>query len=412
MPTFELLAPAGDMEKLNSALDYGADAVYLGGESFGLRKASKNFSMEDLKMAVQRTHDRGKKVYITLNIIPHDRDMVGLEDYVLQLQKIGTDAVIVADLGVLSVVRRVAPTLAVHISTQASVTNTETVKFYYDMGVRRIVLARELSLEEIRTMRKCLPDDMEIECFVHGAMCISYSGRCLLSNYMTGRDANLGDCAQACRYNYRLVEEKRPGEFFPVFEDEGGTFIMNSKDLCMIEYIRELAEAGITSFKIEGRVKSSYYVATVIRSYRMALDAYLKDPINYSYNPSWLEEIKKVSHRDFTTGFYFEQPKGEAQVYGTSSYIRGYDFVGVVLDYDEKTGIAKIEQRNRLYVGDTVEFFGPNEPHFEQLIREMKNETGEDIDVAPRAQETLYIPTDAPVKRGYFIRKRLDGESA
>lgn len=412
MSTFELLAPAGDMEKLNSALDYGADAVYLGGESFGLRKASKNFSMEDLSLAVQTAHEKGKKVYVTLNIIPHDRDMIDLEDYVRQLQKNGTDAVIVADLGVLSVVRRTAPNLEVHISTQASVTNTETVKFYYDMGVRRIVLARELSLEEIRTMRDHLPEDMEIECFVHGAMCISYSGRCLLSNYMTGRDANLGDCAQACRYNYRLVEEKRPGEYFPVIEEDDGTFIMNSKDLCMIEHIREMAEAGITSFKIEGRVKSSYYVATVIRSYRMAMDAYLKDPENYSYDPSWLEEIKKVSHRDFTTGFYFEKPKGDAQVYGTSSYVRGYDFVGVVLDYDEKMKIAKVEQRNRLYVGDTVEVFGPNEPHFEQLIREIKNETGEVMDVAPRAQEILYIPMDYPVKKGFFIRKRMDGEKS
>lgn len=410
MSRFELLAPAGDMEKLNSALDYGADAIYLGGESFGLRKASKNFSMEDIALAVQIAHKKGKKVYVTLNIIPHDRDMVDLKEYVQSLDEIGVDAVIIADLGVLSVVRRVAPNLEVHISTQASVTNTETVKFYYEMGVRRVVLARELSLDEIRKMKEQLPEDMEIECFVHGAMCISYSGRCLLSNYMTGRDANLGDCAQACRYNYHLVEEKRPGEYFPVIEEDGGTFIMNSKDLCMIEYLRELAEAGVTSFKIEGRVKSAYYVATVIRSYRMALDDYMKDPTNYTYDPMWLEEIKKVSHRDFSTGFYFEKPKSDAQVYGTSSYIRGYDFVGVVTDYDRESGIAEVEQRNRIYVGDTVEVFGPNKPHFVQLIREIKNTAGETMEVAPRAQEILYIPMDQPVEKGYFIRKKMDEE--
>ncbi len=287
------------------AVIYGADAVYLGGESFGLRKSSKNFSLEDIEEGVNFAHEHGRKVYITLNIVPHNADLHGLEDYVTKLYEIGVDAVIVSDPGMFSIINRTVPDLPIHISTQASITNYETIMFWYNLGVRRVVLARELSLKEIKEITNRIPEDLEIEAFVHGAMCMSYSGRCLLSNYMTGRDANRGDCAHPCRYKYNLVEEKRPGEYFPVFEDEDGTFIFNSKDLCMIEYLPELIESGINSFKIEGRVKSSYYVATVIRAYRMALDEYYKESNNYIYKEEWIDEIKKSEPQGFYYRFLF-----------------------------------------------------------------------------------------------------------
>lgn len=410
MDKIELLAPAGDLEKLKMAIEYGADAVYLGGDNFGLRKASKNFSMEEIEEGINYAHERGKKVYITLNIVPHNDDLQGLEEYVTKLHEIKTDAVIVSDPGMFSIIRRTVPELEIHLSTQASVTNYETIMFWYDLGIRRIVLARELSFEEIKEMTERLPKDLEIETFVHGAMCMSYSGRCLISNYMTGRDANRGDCAHACRYKYSLVEEKRPGEYFPVYEDEDGTFIMNSKDLCMIEHIPELINAGIKSFKIEGRVKSSYYVATVIRSYRMAIDEYYKDPKNYKYDEKWLDEIKKASHRPFTKGFFFGKPKEDAQVYATSSYIRGYDFTGLVLDYDETTKIATIEQRNRMFKGDTIEIFGPGREHISQVIEKMWDEEGNEIDVAPHPQQTIKILMDKAVSKKDIIRKEKEEE--
>jgi putative protease len=406
----ELLAPAGDLEKLKMAIRYGADAVYLGGDSFGLRKSSKNFSIEQIEEGIKFAHERGKKVYITLNIVPHDEDMKGLEEYVTKLYEIKTDAVIVSDPGMFSVIRRIVPDLSIHLSTQASVTNYETMMFWYNLGIRRIVLARELSFKEIKGMAERLPKDLEIETFVHGAMCMSYSGRCLISNYMTGRDANRGDCAHGCRYKYNLVEEKRPGEFFPVYEDEDGTFIMNSKDLCMIEHIPELVKSGIVSFKIEGRVKSSYYVATVIRAYRMAIDAYLQDPDNYKYDDKWLKEIQKASHRDFTTGFYFEKPTHEAQVYTNSSYIRGYDFVGLVLDYDEDTKIATIEQRNRMFVGENIEVFGPGKEYFNQIIEKMWDEENIEIEVAPHPQQIIKILMAQPVNKMDMIRKEREVE--
>jgi len=404
----ELLAPAGDLEKLKMAIRYGADAVYLGGDSFGLRKASKNFSIEEIEEGIKFAHERGKKVYITLNIVPHDEDMEGLEEYITKLYEANTDAVIVSDPGMFSVIKRTVPNLPIHLSTQASVTNYETMMFWYNLGVRRIVLARELSFKEIENMYKKLPKDLEIETFVHGAMCMSYSGRCLISNYMTGRDANRGDCAHPCRYKYNLVEEKRPGEYFPVFEDEEGTFIMNSKDLCMIEYIPELINAGIKSFKIEGRVKSSYYVATVIRAYRMAIDEYYNDPDNYRFNEKWLKEIKKASHRDFTTGFYFGKPTNEAQVYTTSSYVRGYDFVGLILDYDEETKIATVEQRNRIFTGEKIEIFGPNKDFITQIIQKMWDEEGNEIDVAPHPQQIIKILMEKPVSSMDMIRKERE----
>lgn len=408
MDKIELLAPAGDLEKLKMAIEYGADAVYLGGESFGLRKASKNFSIEQIEEGIRFAHERGKKVYVTLNIVPHDKDMQGLEEYVTKLQEIKVDAVIVADPGMFSVIRRTVPDLEIHISTQASVTNYETMMFWYNLGIRRIVLARELSFKEVEEITSKLPKDMEIEAFVHGAMCISYSGRCLISNYMTGRDANMGDCAHPCRYKYALVEEKRPGEYFPVFEDDQGTFMMNSKDLCMIEYIPELVKSGIKSFKIEGRVKSAYYVATVIRAYRMAIDEYYKDPENYKFDEKWLGEIKKASHRDFTTGFYLGKPTDEAQVYTTSSYIRGYDFVGLILGYDEETKVATVEQRNRMFVGEEIEVFGPNKEYFTQTIEKMWDEEGNEIEVAPHPQQIIKILMEKPVKTMDMIRKERE----
>ena len=401
----ELLAPAGDLEKLKMAIIYGADAVYLGGEQFGLRKASKNFTIDEIKEGIEFAHSRRKKIYITMNIVPHNEDLEGLEDYSTELYELNVDGVIVSDPGVFSVINRTVPNLPIHLSTQASVTNYETIMFWYNLGISRIVLARELSFKEIKEITSKVPKDLEIETFVHGAMCISYSGRCLLSNYMIGRDANMGDCAHACRWKYNLVEEKRPGEYFPIFEDEEGTFIFNSKDLAMIEYIPELINSGIKSFKIEGRVKSSYYVATVIRSYRMAIDEYFKDPKNYNFNEKWVNEIKKASHRDFTTGFYFNKPTEEDQVYTSSSYIRKYDYAGLVLDYDEANKIATIEQRNRMFVGDKIEIFGPNKDYFTQTIETMWDEEGKEIEVAPHPQQIIKMKMDKLVESWDIIRK-------
>lgn len=405
MKKVELLAPAGDLTKLKIAVLYGADAVYLGGESFGLRKRSKNFSLDQIEEGVNFAHERGVKVYVTLNIIPHNEDFEGLEDYVKKLEEIKVDAVLVADPGMFMKIQKISPNMDIHISTQASVTNYDTVMFWYNLGAKRIVLARELSLEEIKSITDRLPEDLEIETFVHGAMCMSYSGRCLISNYMLGRDANRGDCAHPCRYKYNLVEETRPGEFFPVYEDDDGTFIMNSKDLCMIHSLPDMINAGIDSLKIEGRVKGIYYVATVIRSYRMALDEYYKDPENYKFNEKYLDEIKKASYRDFTTGFFEGKPREDAQVYATSSYIRGYDFLGVVLDYDEESKMATIEQRNRMFVGDEIEVFGPKIEHFNQKIEVMTDDKDNPIDVAPHAQQIIKIKMDNPVSKYFMLRK-------
>lgn len=408
MKKIELLAPAGDMNKLKTAVEYGADAVYLGGESFGLRKASKNFSVEDIKWATNYLHERGKKIHVTLNIIPHDKDIVGVEEYIEKLNDIGVDALIVADPGMFMKVKKVAPNFPIHISTQGSVTNVETVKFWKDLGAERVVMARELSLEEVSDIIKNVGDEIEIETFAHGAMCMSYSGRCLLSNYMTGRDANMGDCAQPCRYKYHLVEEKRPGEYFPIEEHDEGTFIMNSKDLCMIEHIDDMIRAGISSLKIEGRVKSEYYLATVIRSYRMAIDVYYEDPENYKYDPYLLEEIKKVSHRDFTTGFFYGKANENSQVYEDNSYIRGYDFVGIVLDYNNDTKVATIEQRNRIFKGEDIEIFGPGIKHFNYNIQEMYDDKDREIEVANKAKQIFKIKIDKLVKKGFILRREND----
>lgn len=405
MKDIELLAPAGDLEKLKMAINYGADAVYLGGEEFGLRAKAKNFSLDEIKEGVEFAHKHNKKIYITLNIIPHNEDLKGLEEYILNLEKNNVDAFIVADAGVFSIVSEIVPNMEIHLSTQANTTNFGTANFWHKQGIKRIVVARELSLEEIKEISDNSPDTLEIEAFVHGAMCISYSGRCLLSNYMVGRDANRGECAQACRWKYNLVEEKRPGEYYPVYEDEKGTYIYNSKDLCMIEHIPEIIESGVKSLKIEGRMKSAYYVATIIRSYRMAIDAYLKDKENYEYDKKWLEEIKKASYRDFTSGFYFNKPTEEDQLYGSSSYIRNYDFVGLVLDYDDEEKMATVEQRNRIFKGDEIEIFGPNKDYFTQKIDIMKNEKDEMIDVAPHAKQIIKIKVDKAVQKMDMIRK-------
>ena len=405
MNKIELLAPAGDLNKLKTAIDYGADAVYLGGEAFGLRKASKNFSMEDIEAGIKYAHDRGKTLHVTLNIIPHNRDINGVEEYVRELYNIGVDALIVADPGMFMKVRSAAPEMDIHISTQASLTNSAAVKFWAAQGAKRAVLARELSLEEIKDIVREVEDEIEIETFAHGAMCMSYSGRCLMSNYMVGRDANLGDCAQPCRYKYHIVEEKRPGEYFPVEEHEEGTFIMNSKDLCMIEHVDDLIKAGIASLKIEGRVKSDYYLATTIRSYRMAIDAYYEDPSNYKFDPYYLEEIKKVSHRDFTTGFYYNRDIRDAQIYETNSYIRGYEYSAIVNDYDDNKKIATFSQRNRIFPGEEFEIFGPGVRHFVQKFDTIYDEDGNELSVVNQAEQIFKVKMEQPVKKGYMVRK-------
>lgn len=405
MNKIELLAPAGDLNKLKTAIDYGADAIYLGGEAFGLRKASKNFSMEDIEAGIKYAHDRGKTLHVTLNIIPHNRDISGVEEYVRELYNIGVDALIVADPGMFMKVRSAAPEMDIHISTQASLTNSAAVKFWAAQGAKRAVLARELSLEEIKDIVREVEDEIEIETFAHGAMCMSYSGRCLMSNYMVGRDANLGDCAQPCRYKYHIVEEKRPGEYFPVEEHEEGTFIMNSKDLCMIEHVDDLIKAGIASLKIEGRVKSDYYLATTIRSYRMAIDAYYEDPSSYKFDPYYLEEIKKVSHRDFTTGFYYNRDIRDAQIYETNSYIRGYEYSAIVNEYDEKTKIATFSQRNRIFPGEEFEIFGPGVKHFVQKFDTIYDEDGNELSVVNQAEQIFKVKIEQPVKKGYMVRK-------
>ena len=402
----ELLAPAGNLEKLKMAVVYGADAVYLGGEEYGLRAAAGNFSDDELEEGIAFAHAHGRKVYLTMNIIPHNKDFDGMAEYIARVRDMGADAVIFSDPGVYDMLRQYAPGMELHLSTQANNTNWRSAAFWHRHGVKRIILARELSIDEIREIRRNVPEDLELEIFVHGAMCISYSGRCLLSNYMASRDSNRGQCAHPCRWNYRLVEEKRPGQYFPVYENERGTYIFNSKDLCLIEHIPEIAESGISSLKIEGRMKSSYYVATVVKAYREALDAYISDPEGYTFDKAWLEEISKASHRDYTTGFFYSKPTGDGQVYGSSSYVREYDFVGLVTAYDEKTGTAAIEQRNRFAVGDELEVVPPKGPYRIQKVTEMRNADGEVIEAAPHPQMTVYMHMDRPVEPYTMLRRK------
>lgn len=404
---FELLAPAGDLEKLKTAILYGADAVYFGGEMFSLRAGAGNLSIEEMKEGIAFAHERGKRCYLTVNIFAHNEDIEPLTAYLEQIKDLGLDAFIVSDPGIVDLIQEVIPGAEIHLSTQANMTNYRTAGFWHKMGVKRLVLARELTLPEIRQIRENIPQEMEIEAFVHGAMCISYSGRCLLSNFMIERDANRGMCAHPCRWKYALVEEKRPGEYYPVEEDQRGTYILNSRDLCMIEHIPDIVNAGIMSAKIEGRMKSIFYVATVVHAYRKAIDAYFTDPEGYSFDQSWMTELKKVSHREFTTGFYFHQPTNLDQNYQTSAYTREYSFVGLVKEYDEKTGFALVEQRNKMTVGEEIEIFGPDIDYFTQNITAMMDaESGEILESAPHPQQLLKMKMDYPVKPHYILRKK------
>lgn len=400
----ELLAPAGDMERLEAAVKFGANAVFMAGDSFGLRANAKNFDREAMKKAVDYAHDNGVNVHITMNIVPHDEDMVGIEDYLKFLDQIGVDALIISDPGIFSIAKDLTD-IDLHVSTQASVTNSATVNFWYKMGAKRVILARELSLEEIIDIRNNTPKDLEIEVFVHGAMCISYSGRCLLSNYITGRDANRGDCAQACRWKYSIQEENRPGEYYPIEEDGSGTYIMNSKDLCLIDELDKLIEAGIDSFKIEGRMKTAFYVATVIRSYRQVIDAYYEGNYNEETIQKYFEELQKASHRHYTKGFFHKKPDSEDQIYENSSYIRKYDFIGTVLEYNPETKEAIIEQRNRFFPGEEIEIFGNSKDFFEYTIPSMRNAKGEELEVANKPKEKIYMTIDLPLEEGDMLRR-------
>ena len=402
----ELLAPAGSLEKLITAINYGADAVYMGGSKLNLRAFADNFNNEELKLGVKYAHDRGKKVYVTMNVFPHNEDLIGLEQYLVELEGLNVDALIVSDPGIIMTAKEVVPNMELHLSTQANNVNYKSALFWYKQGVKRIVLARELTLDEIHYMRANLPKECELEAFVHGAMCMSYSGRCLLSNYMTGRDANRGACAQPCRYKYSLVEEKRPGEYYPIIEDDKGTYIMNSKDLCMIEHIPELVKSGIISFKIEGRMKSSYYVATAVKAYREALDTYLSDPQGYVFQQKWMDYLLKASHRRYSTGFYFGE-KGK-QIFESSSYIRDYDIVGIVKDYDSLKAIATIEQKNRVFEGDMVEILRAKGDSFKVQLKDMKDLSGKKIEVAPHAEMKFTFSTDSLLKTDDMLIKQKE----
>lgn len=399
----EILAPAGNLDKLKIAIDFGADAVYLGGSRLNLRAFADNFTNEEIAEGVKYAHDRNRKVYVVVNVFPHNEDLIGAEDYIRELSKLNIDAVLASDPSIISIVKEVAPELEIHLSTQANNVNWRSAKFWYDMGVKRIVLARELSLNEIKEIRQNLPEECDLEAFVHGSMCVSYSGRCLLSNYMIGRDSNRGECAQPCRYKYYLVEEKRPEQKYEIVEDNKGTYIMNSKDLCMIEHIDEVIKAGVFSLKIEGRMKSLYYVAAVVKAYRQAVDAYLKDPDNYKFNPAWMESLNKVSHREYSTGFYFGEK--ENQIFESSSYIQTAEIVGIVRSYDKETKIATIEQRNKVLNNDTVEVLRAEGDIFNVVIKNMTEDNGESIEAAPRAKMIFKVTVDTPLKEKDIIVK-------
>lgn len=403
----ELLAPAGNMEKLKMALLYGADAVYLGGKSFGLRAFGGNFSRQELAEAMAFAHNLGKRVYVTVNIFPHNSDLAALPNYLQFLEEIQADGILVADLGVFSLAKRYAPGVEMHVSTQANSTNWAAVNAWAELGASRVVLARELSMHEISEIRRRCP--VELEMFVHGAMCISYSGRCLMSNYLAERDANRGSCAQPCRWNYALMEEKRPGQYFPVVEDERGTYIFNSKDMCLLPYLPDVLTSGVDSLKIEGRMKSVHYAASVVKAYREAIDSYFADPDAFCVRQAWLEELDKVSHRAYTTGFYYGRPTERDQIYGTSSYIQTSDFVGLVLDYEEKTGLAVVEQRNNMKLGQEIEVFQPKLPGYRQVLARMYDAEGTAIDVAPHPQQIVKIPMEQPVEPYAILRRDVEG---
>ena len=401
----ELLVPASSLEVLKTAVIFGADAVYIGGEVFSLRAKSKNFSLEDMKEGIDFAHAHGVRVYVTSNILAHNQDLEGVREYFKELKVIQPDALIISDPGVFDIAREIIPEIDVHISTQANNTTYGTYNFWYRQGARRVVTARELSMEEIADIRKHIPDDLEIETFVHGAMCISYSGRCLLSNFFTGRDANRGACTHPCRWKYAVVEETRPGEYLPVYENERGTYIFNSKDLCMIEHIPELVEAGIDSLKIEGRMKTALYVATVARTYRKAIDDYFADPELYEKNMDWYKaEISKCTYRQFTTGFYFGKPDENTQIYDNNTYVNEYIYLGIVEAV--KDSLCRIEQRNKFCVGDSIEIMKPDGTNVPVTVEAMYTEEGESVDSAPHPKQVLWIKLSMPPQEFDLLRQK------
>lgn len=399
----ELLAPAGNPEKLKVAVLYGADAVYLGGKRFSLRTGADNFTTEEMAEGVAFARNRGVKVYVTINIFAHNRDLPGLPGYLRELAEVGVDGLIISDPGVVQIAQETVPHIPIHLSTQANTTNWASALFWETRGIHRIVLARELSLEEIREVRERV--SVQLEAFVHGAMCISYSGRCLLSYYLAGRDANRGECAHSCRWRYQLVEEKRQGEYLPIEEDDRGSYILSSRDLCMIEHIPELVAAGLSSLKIEGRVKSVHYVATVVKAYRKALDAYAGSPEDFYCREEWLEELAKAGTRDFTTGFYFGPPGSRDHQYVKPAADTGSEFIGLVREYDPATAQALVEQRNRFFLGDEVEFLPPRGTTWRQPITYMENQGGEPIKEAPHPQQLVRMPVSRPVEPYTLLRK-------
>lgn len=387
----ELLIPASSLEVLKTAVVFGADAVYIGGESFGLRSKAKNFSMEEIQEGIAFAHAHDVKVYITANILAHNGDLSGVRAYFEELKEIKPDALIISDPGVFMIAREVCPEIDIHISTQANNTNYGTYQFWHQLGARRVVTARELSMAELKEIREKAPADLEMETFIHGAMCISYSGRCLLSNYFTGRDANRGACTHPCRWKYAIVEETRPGEYMPVYENERGTYIFNSKDLCMIEHIPELIDSGIDSFKIEGRMKTALYVATVARTYRKAIDDYLESPELYQKNMDWyLDQISNCTYRQFTTGFFFGKPDESAQIYDNNTYVKEYTYLGIVGECTAD-GLYRIEQRNKFSVGEQIEIMKPDGRNIPAVVRRIVDEEGQEIQSAPHPKQVLYI---------------------
>ena len=401
----ELLIPASSLEVLKTAVLFGADAVYIGGEAFGLRAKAKNFSMEDMREGIEFAHAHDVKVYVTANILAHNEDLPGVYEYFKELKEIGPDALIIADPAIFEIAKEVCPKIERHISTQANNTNYGTYLFWHRLGAKRVVSARELSLKEIKEIRAHIPEDMEIETFIHGAMCISYSGRCLLSNYFTGRDANQGACTHPCRWKYSVVEETRPGEYMPVYENERGTYIFNSKDLCMIEHIPEIIDAGIDSLKIEGRMKTALYVATVARTYRKAIDDYLKDPKLYEQNMSWyLEQISNCTYRQFTTGFFFGKPDETTQIYNSNTYVKEYTYLGIIAE--KKDGTYRIEQRNKFSVGEKIEIMKPDGRNVEVLVESIMDEQGNAQESAPHPKQILYVRLTEEAEAGDILRRK------
>lgn len=399
----ELLAPGGNLEKLKYAVDFGADAVYIGGSKLNLRAFADNFTNDEIKEGVQYAHKKGKKIYVAINVFPHNEDFNGIEEYLNELNDLDIDAIISADPGIIMAIRETLPDMEIHLSTQANNVNYKSAIFWHNAGVKRIILARELNIDEIKGIRERIPESLDIEAFVHGSMCMAYSGRCMLSNYMTGRDANRGECAQPCRYKYYLMEEKREGQYFKVFEDDRGTYILNSKDLCTIEHIPELVEAGISSFKIEGRMKSAYYVASVVKAYRSAIDSYFEDKDNYKLKEDWLLDVDRVSHREYYTGFYFNDKN--SQIHKTSSYIRNYDIVGIVVNYDAKNNICEIEQRNKIFNGDQVEILRPAGDNIKLKLNDIYDEEGFALESTKVAQMHYFIKTDLELNKNDMLIK-------